>query len=242
MSLYAYVKWKLIWYRNNDAKDQVDLTRYIKNISTNKNFNPVNNLASVDILDNNLLYINNQFVPQENDKMFIWAKIITSASDSELTTDDIIWNGKFVDHERKESPDERIIKLRISDWGYEVYNRMFTQNFLDGTHKTDEIMTKVIKTLSEEDDGTYRIDTSNVATTRNNGTPFPLISYGPTTSPVYEWFNEVSGIVYTNSPEEALTGYIVKYPMILDFRGNEAHWFEQPLTEVLEITGILCWA
>ncbi len=235
MSVYGYVKWKMIWYRNNDPNDAVDLTRHLKSISTTKTFKANNNSAKITLVDNDDIYMSGQFVPQENDKMYIWAKIVEKTNDRAFTISDIVWNGKFVDHSRSESADERNITFSVIDWGYDVYNRLHNESYINTGLKTDEIMTRVIKTLSENDDGTFKINTDNIATTRNDGSDFPVIRYGPQTTPAYEWFQDLSATQWTNSEAEQVSGLVIKYPMILDFRGNEAYWFEQPLSTVLTL-------
>lgn len=236
MSLYGYVKKKVVWWRDNTSTKAVDLTRYTTNISTQKDFEPSNNSCTIRLLDNNLLYENGNFLPEENDKVFVWAKIVEKVNDAEFTVADIIWNGKFIDHTRSENQDEKIISLKIGDWGYDVFNRYHGESYLGGTLRTNEIVKRIIEVASENDDRSYNIDTTNIATTRNDASNFPLIEYGSITKPTYEWLNELSTPAWCNSAAEIAAGAeVIVYPMILDFRGNEAHWFEQPLTAQLTI-------
>jgi len=230
MSLYTYNKMKVIWYRNNDSNDAVDIGNVVS-IKTNRTLNPSNNKASIELDDNDLLYSNGVFLPQEGDKIFIYAKEITKANDTTLSNNDIIWNGKFVDYSRNESPDGVKLTLQVLDWGYDVFNVFSQRKFIDLGLTTNEVLELIIHIATENDDRTYNVDTSNIATTRNDGSLFPVIDYANTLKPVYELTDELSQPQWTNAEGED----VIKYPMVLDFRGTDVYWYEQPLSTSLVI-------
>lgn len=237
MSLYGYVKKKVLWYRNNSANDIVDITRYVRSITSTRTTAPQNNRCDISILDNDLLYSSGVFVPQENDKIFIYAKIITDAGDTELNSLDIVWNGKFVDHKRVETNSTRSLTLNIIDWGYDVFNSFHTESYNTAGLKTDEIVKRIVQTAAEQDDGNFSIDTSLVATTRNDSSAFPVIQFSQVNKPISELLTELSLPLWTNSEAETTAdARVISLPMILDFRGNYAIWQEQSLNTVLTIT------
>jgi len=236
MSLYSYVKKRVLWYQNNSANDIVDITDYVKSISTTRTFSPINNRCDIGMIDCDLLYSNGNFVPQENDKIFVYAKVVTMANDTELDSLDIIWNGKFVDHKRTENSTSIRLTLNVVDWGYDVFNTIHTESYNGAGLRTNEVFKRIVETASELDDGTFKIDTSLVASLRNDGSQFPVIAFSQTSKPSSELMEELSQTLWTNSESEISTNSrVIKYPMIIDFRGNYAIWQEQSLDTTLLI-------
>lgn len=235
--IYGYVKWKVEWWRGNSSNDKVDLSRYVKSITTHRTFKPVNNRCDIALLDVDILYNGSgQFVPNEKDKVFVYAKLVNNAGDRILIEDDIVWNGRFLDYKKDENDSSRLVKLSIVDWGYDVFNVHHTEGYMDGNYRDNEIIKRVIEVATENDDGSFRIDTTNVASLRNDGSPFPFVKYQNITKPAYEIINELSGTEWTNTDDEITNGnFVIKDPMIIDFRGSKAYWYEQPTDTALII-------
>jgi hypothetical protein len=227
MALNSYVKLQVLWYKNNTTA--TDITRFVRNISTDKNNEPRNNVCNIRLFDNDVIYgSNDKFLPQENDLIIVYAKIIEDNSDTALDSGDIIWTGKFVDHQRTQSPDEKTITFKVVDYAYDIFNRFWSKNYADEGMTTDEIVVDIVKNMVEDDEGlrTYKLGFSNVETTRNDTSLFPEIEPNLFNKPVYEWISELGTTAWTNWETEIDDGSTVnKKPMVFDIKGTECYWY-----------------
>jgi len=226
MSLNGYVKLKVLWSKNNTT--QVDLTRHTKTVTTTVDFEPHNNIANITMVDNDDIYLNNVFLPQEGDTVIVYAKIITSNTSTTLSSSDILWTGKFVDHTRTDSPDSSTVKFKVTDFTYDIFNRFWDKNYSGLSKKTDEIIIDIVQSLVEADDGdgTYKLNFTNVESTRPDGSAFPVIEPILFNKPVYEWVNELGSTKWTNSQAEIDVGnQKTLLPMVFNIRGSDVYWY-----------------
>jgi hypothetical protein len=174
-------------------------------------------------------YQNGKFLPKDGDVMVFFLKIVSDNVDIDITNNDAVWTGRFLDYKRKYSPDDVSLVLTVVDFNYDVFNRFHTLSYIGKNMKTNEVLTNVIKTVSEslDGDGTFKFDFSNVASTRHDGSDFPIIE--PVFSshkPVYEWVVELSSINWTNSDTEITNDTLVNTRnMIFDIRNRDVYWF-----------------
>ncbi|OYT26320.1 MAG: hypothetical protein B6V02_01990 [Thermoprotei archaeon ex4572_64] len=229
----GYIKWKCLIRKGNSI---IDISNYITGIRTSKSFQSTNNSATIEVLDNDILYPNGVFFPEEDSPVEIYAKLVTSTADAELTLNDNIWTGKYMDFKRSESLDERRLTLKIVDWGFDIFNKFSKTNYFNKGFRTNEVIIDMVKQAVENNDGTglYPLNFVNVASLRNDGTPFPVIEYSEHTKPNSEMIEELGGITWTNTELEQ-NNPIVTLPMIFDIRATSVYWFEQTLNQVLVI-------
>lgn len=236
MSLNSFVKLKVTWDKNNT--ETIDLTRYVKSLSTTVDFQPRNNICNINLIDNDLIYENDIFLPEEGDTILVYAKIISDNSSTALSSSDIIWTGKFVDHTRTDSPDSSSLKLKVTDFTYDIFNRFWAKNYSGKSKKTNEIIIEICQNMVESDDGdgTYKLDFTNVESTRPNGSAFPVIEPILFNKPVYEWVNELGSTKWTNSETEINSGTLVNtLPMVFNIRGSNVYWYYPDGSTVLTI-------
>lgn len=222
----SYTKHRVWWYSSAGV---VDLSEYFVSISIDEEFEPTNNSASLVLLDDDALYIGDSFVVKENDRVVVWGKEVSDNDDTSFVDTDILWDGKYVDHSKTFNGDGSSLNLKLVDWGYDVFNRFWSRNYADSGLRTDEIIVDILQNTTEELGGTggYNVDFSNVATVRNNGSAFPVVTPRFAGKPVYEWIQELSNIDFTNTSAELAVGPVVDKPMVFRFKGNKAYWYEQ---------------
>jgi hypothetical protein len=239
MVLNAYVKRQITWMK--DGTTLVDLTPYVYGeITTDLNKEPRNNMCSIRLLDNNDVYnpITREILFQEGDLIIVYAKIIIDNSDTVLSSNDVIWTGKFVDHTRIDSPDERSITIKVTDFAYDIFNRYWAKRYDGMNMRTNEIVQDICENLSETYGGlgTYTLDFTNIQTTRPNGSLFPVIEPNFIMKPVYEWTSELSSTNWTNSEAEiTANAQICRKQMVFAIKGTSVYWYYPTGTTILTI-------
>jgi len=226
MASTSYIKKKLVWTKADGTV--VTLSGVINNIATDENFDPNNNVCEVELFDTPDLYVSGQFAMQEDDSVDVYCKVVTASDDTAYSdSTDIIWEGLFVDFTRTESPDSKTITLTLVDYNYHLNNRLWTHNYADEGLKTNEIVQNIVESLMETDTGlgTYKVTTTNIDTTRDDSSVFPVIEPNWSNKPVYEWLNELGSTMWTNSQAEIDSGSPVHTKkMIFKIRGDDAYW------------------
>lgn len=236
VNLNSYVKTKFVWTKEDGT--EVDLSKYIRSISTNENFDPQNNTCSLELLDNDDIYTLGSFEMQEGDQVIVYAKVVTSNSDTTFGADDVIWEGFFIDQNRKETPDSKTVELLLVDYNYDLMNRIWGKDYNSLSKTTDEIITDITNSLLETESGlgTYKVGTSNIDTTRTDGSAFPTIEPSFNNKPVYEWIQELGQTYWTNSSAEISSGSLVHTKsMIYKIRAGEAYWYYPAASTVLTV-------
>jgi len=227
----SYVKIKGIWYKNNT----LPVTFYgISKITTSENYKPQNNVCTVDIIDPSPFYSNGTFLPKEGDKIVIYGKIVTDNISTDFTSDDVLWTGKFIDYAYKLSFNKKVLQLRIGDWTYDVFNRFFAKSFIGLGMRTNEIIEYILKTITmnREGLGTTYLDFTNVASTRPDGSPFPIIEPVFINKPVIEWIQELSTPKWTADVSDDPP--VMVYDMIFKIKDNAVYWY-YPTSAVIKV-------
>ena len=222
----SYIKKKIVWTKRDGTV--VTLYDEVDTIATDENFDPNNNICTINVYDTPDLYSSGQFAVEEDDSVDVYCKVVTDSDDTAFSdSTDIIWEGLFVDYTRSESPDGKTIQLKLVDFNYHLNNRLWTKSYADLGLKTDEVVVDIVESLMETDSGlgTYRVTTTNIDTTRDDSSVFPVIEPNYSNKPVYEWLNELCSTNWTNSQTEIDTGALVHTKkMIFKIRGNNAYW------------------
>lgn len=231
----SYIKKKLVWVKGDSS---IELNTGITRATCRKTKEPVNNRADITLTNFDVLYSSGTFLPVEGDLMFYYSKEVTSNDEKDFTDDDIVWTGKFIDRTRNLSPDSDTIVLKIGDWSYDVNNRYHNKSYVGLGFTTDEVLIDIIQNKVENDngDGTFKLDFTNVSSTRNDGSSFPVIEPAFAGKPTHEWIDEISSIQNTNTDTELNSTLVVEDDMIFDIRGTSVYWYEAGDTPVLEIT------
>lgn len=228
----AYLKTKVVI-----DQDGVTTTLYDFNkISAKIDFEPTNNKAEIEIANPSDFFESGQFKLNENDRIYIYAKIVESNSDSAFTSDDIIFNGLFIEHSINKTTDELVVTIDVIDFGYQIFNRMLNESYLNDGLKTDEILINVIKNNCEKPDGSgdYSLTFTGVETTRPDGSAFPIIEPTFTKDPVYDVIEDLSSTIWTNSETEIdYNNRKITKKMIFRIDGNEVKWF-YPTEELVD--------
>lgn len=231
-----YLKKEIVWHSPQGL-------RYIRNISRisgRKNFLPQNDTINIDIIDDGSLYRNNEFLIKEGDRIDILVKRVTNNTDTEFTTNDIIWTGIFLDYDRVDTPDNKNITLIVTLLTYEIFNRIWNESYIDSGLKTNEIIKSITKNLSEDISGTgdYSLifndvdypNTNGIQKTRVNGSDFPVIEPIFTQKPMYEWLQEISSPLWTNTDLEIPP--VNRRKMIFRIDGNIVKWYYPTLDNI----------
>jgi len=232
----SYIKEKLVWTPKGSSNSYT--IDYIIDYSDNETVSPVNNKATIKVYDvGNILIKNGVFLPKSGDLMVFYSKEVFT-NDTEFSDSDILWTGLFIDHDYNETSSDGAITLQVIDLGFKIFNRFWNRSYVSRGLRTNQIIVDIIENMSEDIDGygEIEIDTSNIATTRNDGTPFPIIEPVFITKPVHEWVTELSSREWTNTPDELLGEEVIKKPMLFKILGAKAYWIEQPTTSIFTIS------
>ena len=222
----SYFLRKLEWYPKGVVNPVI--IEEIVTISTQNDDEPTNDICSISLYNTEKIYDSGVFLPQENDIMVVYDKKVTSASLTAFTDDDIIWTGKYLDRSISQGADSNTITLKIARWSYNVFNQYSKESYYNRGLKTNEVLEASIKTTVENSDGAggWQLDFSNIASTRNNGTDFPIIKPTMVKKPMWEFVVELGQINNTNAEIELVP--IISKPMVFDIKGKYVYWYERP--------------
>lgn len=224
-----YIKRKLVWYSGNTI---YEITSGIISMTSSKTTDTTNNKIDVILSDYDIMYSGDTFLPQEGDLMFCYSKCVINNSNTEFTDDDIVWTGKFIDESHELSPDNNTLTLTIGDYSYDVNNQFHNKSYYGLGMKTNEVIIDIVRNKVENSngDGNYKLDFTNVASLRNNGSAFPVIEPAFTGKPTHEWLSEISSPTWTNSDAEYSGTQIISEDMVFDIRGTHVYWYEPSST------------
>lgn len=234
----SYLKTKVVFDDNGNSRTYYDYNK----ISSKIDFQPTNNKAEIIFNDVNQFYENGQFIIKENTKVIVYAKIVEDNENIDFTSDDIIFTGLFLEPQKNLSSDGYSIKFSIVDFGYKVFNRMFNKTYLDLNKKTNEILIDMLQNKSEYFNGLgkFELNFDNVASTRPNGSAFPIIEPTFTKQPVIDIIKELSSTQWTNTESEINTNTRACVKSMI-FRIDDIYvkWYYPTEEFVLEINDTL---
>jgi hypothetical protein len=192
------------------------------------------------------------FIKFEQDGIIkIWATYDEgSGLDTSSTSSDLLFVGDLIGTKSSQTPGKNPITLSFVDRTFTVLNRVWTENI--ESQVVPNMIQSVIRATTDhaikpKDElfdvdgnsppttggGEFEIDArlttegGFIADTRTDDTAFPTATMAKVFKPVHDWVKELSGIEYTNNPDErTTTGYVQKRAMLFHVDElNRFHWF-----------------
>jgi len=184
----GYLDAKVVWYRNNQSTDQVELTNIIS-LSSSENNKPLNNMVSIRVPRDDNLIVSGTFVPKENDVVLIYVKKVVHSDDVDFTDSDILMTGKYVDYQKKTDPTSDTITLKIADWGYDIFNQYEKKSYYDSGLRTPFVIADSIREKSEEVSGSggFKLDVLFVGYPRKDGIQVTRPNSGDQSAIEFTW-------------------------------------------------------
>ena len=204
-----YLKKEVFWTNENGVTRQLSALQGIRSRVT---FEPSNDNLRLSLIDDESLYQDGKFRIKEGDRIDVFIKMVKDNIDVSMKGSDMIWSGIFLDYNRTDDTDNQSIDITVTSLSYEIFNRFWNQSYANQSLKTNEIIADILQNLSENVGGTgdYNVTYSmveypsreGIQSTRSDGSDFPIIEPVYTQKPMYEWLQELSSPLWTNTDEE----------------------------------------
>lgn len=204
-------------------------------ISVTKNEKIQSNSMTVTITKKSEVVKYNQIKFSIGDSFTLWTKNDYTGTelDTSNSSSDLIFNGVLKEISFKDDTKFQC-KLTFVDSTYDLFNRLWGKTYED---TTPNVILNIVQFGAYTGEGTYIIDnlsvdtgfpyTSGIQGKRPDGSNFPIITYGNSHKPIFEFLNDLSQVEYTNTSSEINNNTLVckrPFKYYVD-RYNTFHWF-----------------